>query len=185
MTIAFGHGMSVSPLQLITGVSAIVNGGVLHKATLIKQDGPPEGGERIISEHTSDLMRRLMRLQVVEGTGKNANVAGYLVGGKTGTAEKVVNGVYGKKALLSSFIGVFPMTNPRYAVLAMIDEPKPNAHSYGFATGGWVAAPAVGHVIAEIGPLLGVDPIDENAPETVEAMTLPGEEKIHHVAYSE
>jgi cell division protein FtsI (penicillin-binding protein 3) len=185
MTIAFGHGMSVAPIQLATGVAAIVNGGILHKPTLIKQTGTEDiSGTRVISENTSQLMRRLMRLQVVEGTGKNANVPGYLVGGKTGTAEKVLNGSYGKKALLSSFVGVFPMTNPRYLVLAMVDEPKPNAHSYGFATGGWVAAPAVGHIINQIGPLLGVDPIDETAPDVVEAMALDNAGKIDRVALS-
>ena len=145
MTIGFGHGMSVSPIQLATGISAIINGGILHKPTLIKQQPDDvQPGTRVISAETSDLMKRLMRLQVVEGTGKNANVAGYLVGGKTGTAEKVLNGHYGKKALLSSFVGVFPMTDPKYLVMAMVDEPKPNAHSAGFATGGWVSAPAVG-----------------------------------------
>ena len=184
MTIAFGHGMSVAPIQLATGVAAIVNGGILHKPTLIKQTGEVDAGTRVISENTSQLMRRLMRLQVVEGTGKNANVPGYLVGGKTGTAEKVLNGSYGKKALLSSFVGVFPMTNPRYLVLAMVDEPKPNAHSYGFATGGWVAAPAVGHIIAQAGPLLGIDPLDESSPEVTEAMALDNAGKIDRVALS-
>ena len=183
MTIAFGHGMSVSPIQLVTGVAAIINGGVLHKPTLIKQaDDETPAGVRVISPETSDMMRRLMRLQVVEGTGKNANVNGYLVGGKTGTAEKVLHGVYGKKALLSSFIGVFPMTSPRYLVLGMVDEPKPNAHSYGFATGGWVSAPAVGRVISQIGPLLNVDPLDETAPEVTEAMALETDGKVHKVA---
>ena len=182
MTIAFGHGMSVSPMQLVTGVSAIINGGVLHKPTLIKHAGAEPAGVRVISPETSDLMRRLMRLQVVEGTGKNANVGGYLVGGKTGTAEKVLHGVYGKKALLSSFVGVFPMTDPRYLVLAMVDEPKPNAHSYGFATGGWVSAPAVGRVISQIGPLLNLDPLDEAAPEVTEAMALQTDGKVRRVS---
>ncbi len=183
MTIAFGHGMSVSPIQLATGVAAIINGGVLHKPTLLKNaDGTQPAGVRVISPETSDTMRRLMRLQVVEGTGKNANVTGYLVGGKTGTAEKVVHGSYGKKALLSSFVGVFPMTDPKYLVLAMVDEPKPNAHSYGFATGGWVSAPPVGRVISQIGPLLGLDPMDETTPEVTEAMALETDGKVHKVA---
>jgi cell division protein FtsI (penicillin-binding protein 3) len=183
MTIGFGHGMSVSPIQLATGISAIINGGILHKPTLIKQladDVQP--GTRVISAETSDLMKRLMRLQVVEGTGKNANVAGYMVGGKTGTAEKVLNGHYGKKALLSSFVGVFPMTDPKYLVLAMVDEPKPNAHSDGFATGGWVSAPAVGRVISQVGPLVNMDPIDEQAPSVTEAMALSNEGSVHKVS---
>ncbi len=183
MTIAFGHGMSVSPMQLVTGIAAIINGGVLHKPTLMKlPEGSQPAGVRVISPETSDLMRRLMRLQVVEGTGKNANIAGYLVGGKTGTAEKVEHGAYGKHALLSSFVGVFPMTDPKYLVLAMVDEPKPNAHSAGFATGGWVSAPAVGRVIGQIGPLLGIDPMDDTAPQVTEAMALETDGKVHKVA---
>jgi cell division protein FtsI (penicillin-binding protein 3) len=182
MTIGFGHGMSVSPIQLATGVSAIIDGGVMHKPTLIKQaSGEQPEGVRVISPETSELMKKLMRLQVVEGTGKNANVDGYLVGGKTGTAEKVKHGVYGKKALLSSFVGVFPMTDPKYLVLAMVDEPKPNAHSAGFATGGWVSAPAVGRVISQIGPLLNLDPI-ETTSEVTEAMALPTDGQIHRVS---
>jgi cell division protein FtsI (penicillin-binding protein 3) len=103
-------------------------------------------------------MRELMRMVVVEGTGKKADVPGYDVGGKTGTAEKNGVGGYRHKSLLSSFIATFPVSNPKYVVMAMIDEPQGTKESYGFATAGWTAAPAVGRVVAQIGPLLGLMP---------------------------
>jgi len=175
MTIAFGHGLSVSPLQLAIAGSAVVNGGVLHQATIVK---PPEGyvpsGTQVMSAKTSEDMRRLMRLVVEQGTGEFAAAPGYLVGGKTGTAEKVNGHSYAHKALLSSFLGAFPINNPRYLVLAIIDEPHGNKESHGFATGGWTAAPVVGRVVQRAAPLLGVAPIDENAPEIKRALLIDG-----------
>lgn len=168
MTIAFGHGISVTPVQLVSAISAIANGGVLHPATLVARPaGYTPTGTRVISEETSETMRRLMRLVVTGGTARQfGNVPGYLVGGKTGTAEKIMlNGGYAKKhANLSSFVGVFPMTDPRYAVFVTIDEPHGNKKSAGFETGGWVAAPAVSRVIAAMGPLLDVPPVDASSP---------------------
>jgi cell division protein FtsI (penicillin-binding protein 3) len=166
MTVAFGHGISVSPLQTAIAVSAVVNGGVLRPATLIKH--APEyapAGRQVISARTSQDMRRLLRLVVEHGTGKLAAAPGYLVGGKTGTAEKVNGARYDKKELLSSFIGVFPITEPRYLVMISIDEPHPNKQSYGFATGGWAAAPGVGRVVQRMAPLMGIPPVDEDSPE--------------------
>jgi cell division protein FtsI (penicillin-binding protein 3) len=168
MTIAFGHGMSVTPVQLVAGVAAIANGGILRPATLIKRpDSEAAPGVRVISAATSDTMRRLMRLVVTGGTGKMyANVPGYLVGGKTGTAEKVgMHGGYKKKhGNLSSFVGVFPMTEPRYVVFVTIDEPHGNAHTHGFETAAWTAVPAVARVISAMGPLLGIPPVDAESP---------------------
>jgi len=173
MTISFGHGLAVSPIQLAAGVAAIINGGVLYPPTLRKREaGEPLVGVRVISERTSERMRRLMRLVVEKGTGGKAAAPGYLVGGKTGTAEKVVGRRYRTKALMSSFIGAFPMTAPRYLVFAMLDEPTGTAETHNYATGGWVAAPVVGSVISRIGPLLGVRPIDEEAPETRRRMAI-------------
>ena len=166
MTIAFGHGISVTPVQLVSGISAIANGGILRPATLIKRpDTEPVPGTRVISNATSEMMRRLMRLVVTNGTAKIANVPGYLVGGKTGTAEKIsAHGGYARKhANLSSFVGVFPMNDPRYTIFVTIDEPHGNKQSAGFETGGWVAAPAVARVISSMGPLLGIPPVDENS----------------------
>lgn len=159
MTIAFGHGIAVSPLQLANATAAMVNGGILRPATLIKHEGDgPVPGERVIGEETSHYMRALLRLVVEQGTGKNAEAPGYLVGGKTGTAEKTLAGRYERNALLSTFVGAFPMNEPRYVVLVTLDEPKGNAQSFGFATAGWTAAPAVGRLVERIGPLLGVEP---------------------------
>ena len=173
MTISFGHGLAVSPVQLAAGVAAIVNGGVLYPPTLRKREtGEPLVGVRVISERTSERMRRLMRLVVEKGTGSKAEAQGYLVGGKTGTAEKVVGRRYRNKALMSSFVGAFPMTAPRYLVFAMLDEPTGTAETHNYATGGWVAAPIVGATIARIGPLLGLQPIDEEAPETKRRMAI-------------
>lgn len=173
LTIAYGHGLSVSPLQLAAATAAVVNGGTLHEPTLRAAPyGDARAGRRVVSESTSDAMRRLMRLNVVEGTGKKAEVPGYLVGGKTGTAEKNIAGAYNRRALLSSFVAAFPMDEPRYVVFVMLDEPKPTKATHGFATAGWTAAPIAGRVIARMAPLMGVTPLDENAPEIRAAMYL-------------
>jgi cell division protein FtsI (penicillin-binding protein 3) len=173
MTVAYGHGIAVSPIQAVTGVAAIVNGGILRPATLLKQaEGQDVPGTRVIRQETSDVMRRLMRLVVTEGTAKQSEAPGYLLGGKTGTAEKATGHGYAKKALLSSFYGAFPMNDPRYVVVVMVDEPKGNKKSYGFATAGWVAAPAVSRIVQQIGPLLGVRPVDSNSPEVQQALSL-------------
>jgi cell division protein FtsI (penicillin-binding protein 3) len=171
MTISYGHGISVSPLHAVTAVAAVINGGILFPATLIRRNEPP-AGERVISAQTSDDMRKLLRLVVENGTGRNADAPGYLVGGKTGTAEKPGKGGYKRKALISSFIGVFPMNAPRYVVMAQLDEPKGIKESYGFATGGWTAAPVVGEVISQVAPLLGIAPIDEGAPDIQRALEI-------------
>jgi len=117
-------------------------------------------------------MRRLMRLVVENGTGRNADAPGYLVGGKTGTADKQVDGRYKSNALISSFIGAFPMNAPRYVVMVHLDEPKGIKESYGYATAGWTAAPVVGRVISQIAPLFGIAPVDESAPEIRRALTV-------------
>jgi cell division protein FtsI (penicillin-binding protein 3) len=181
MTISFGHGIAVSPLHLISVISGLVNGGMMHQPTIIKHDEPLDS-TRLVKARTSDSIRRLLRLVVTNGSGKNANVAGYLVGGKTGTAEKLGDGHYSKDARLSSFIGVFPINKPRYAVLVMVDEPKGLAESGGYATGGIVAAPAAGRIITQIAPMLGVEPVDENAPGVREAIRIDYEVKERKLA---
>jgi cell division protein FtsI (penicillin-binding protein 3) len=159
MTAGFGHGIAVTPLQVVSGVGALVNGGLYRPATLLRQDG---GGtaplRRVVSEPTSEQMRALMRLVVRFGTASGAEVPGYDVGGKTGTAEKLVDGRYDRQRRVSSFIGAFPMDAPRYVVFAMVDEPKGIERTHNFATGGWVAAPVVGQVIERMAPLLAIAP---------------------------
>jgi cell division protein FtsI (penicillin-binding protein 3) len=110
-------------------------------------------------------MRRLMRLVVERGTGKRADAPGYLVGGKTGTAEKQVAGHYARHKLISSFVGAFPINAPRYLILAVLDEPKGTKETFNYATGGWVAAPVVKHVVERMGPLVGMTPVDPEAPD--------------------
>jgi cell division protein FtsI (penicillin-binding protein 3) len=168
MTISYGHGIAVSPLQIAAGVSALVNGGVMMTPTLIKRSADDEvSGERVLKAKTSEMMRALMRQVVRDGTGKNADVQGYLVGGKTGTAEKQAGGRYEKSNLVSSFVGSFPMTHPRFVVLALLDEPKGIKESLGYATGGWVAAPVVKNIIERLGPLYGLiaDPRGDKAED--------------------
>ena len=156
MTISYGHGLAVSPLHLVAGVSAIVNGGIYRSPTLLRHElGEPVVGKRIISQETSKNMRHLMRLVVENGTGRNAAAPGYFVGGKTGTAEKVSDRKYKRKALISSFVAAFPMQKPKYALLAMLDEPKGTKETLGQATGGWVAAPIIGTIVKRIAPILG------------------------------
>lgn len=159
MTISYGHGIAVSPLQVVAGVSALVNGGIMHQSTIMKvDDTEAPRGTQVIRPETSDTMRALMRKVVRDGTGSASDIKGYLVGGKTGTAEKQVGGNYEKTSVVSSFVGVFPMTEPRYVVLVMVDEPKGTKETFGYATGGWVAAPAVGGVIRRMGPMYGLAP---------------------------
>lgn len=157
MTISYGHGIAVSPLQLVSAVSAVVNGGIKRPATFLKKT-PPVTGQRVIRTETSQLIRDMMRLVVLHGSGRNADAKGYLVGGKSGTADKVEGGGYAKNNRASSFVGVFPMTRPRYLIYVMVDEPKGIKETYGFATGGWVAAPVVKAVVERMAPLLGLPP---------------------------
>jgi len=173
ITIAYGHGIAVSPLHVATGVSAIVNGGLLRPPTLIKQTpGTVPPGERVISEKTSEQMRKLMRLVVEYGTAKLAAAPGYVVGGKTGTAEKNQGGRYQEKKLMSDFVAVFPMHDPKYLVLTLVDEPHGTKKSYGFATAGWTVVPATSRIISRIAPILGVQPVDETSPAIVKALAI-------------
>ncbi|CAK0748965.1 cell division protein FtsI (penicillin-binding protein 3) [uncultured Gammaproteobacteria bacterium] len=165
-TAAYGHGISVSPMHVLAATSAIINGGIMHKPTLVKvPEGEILAGERVVSENTAREMRRLFRLVVTDGTAKGAAAPGYVVGGKTGTADKQRGRHYAQNARLSSFVGVFPMHDPKYLVFVMIDEPQASAATHGFATAGWTAAPAVGRVVKQIAPLLGVEPVDEASPQ--------------------
>lgn len=187
MTISFGHGLSVTPLHLASGVATIVNGGIRYPPSLLAHPaGAPANGERIISDVTSKNMRRLLRLVVQNGTGRNGNAEGYLVGGKTGTAEKSGHKGYNRKSLLSSFVAAYPLNDPQFVVLVMVDEPKGNKKSFGYATGGWVAAPAVKRIISRMAPLYGILPIDEKSPEIRRDLEikLPTQKgKNHHASF--
>ena len=158
-TAAFGHGFAVQPLQGLQVVAGLLNGGLMIPPTFIKRDKETARslGKQIVKPETSEKMRYLFRLNAEEGTAANAEVPGYRIGGKTGTAEKVVSGRYVKDKRLSSFIGAFPMEAPRYAILVMLDEPQALPETYGFATAGWNAVPTAGKIIARIAPMLGIE----------------------------
>ncbi len=159
-TVAFGHGLSVAPLQAVMGVAAIMNGGVLIPPTFLKrsEEQAEALGKRVIKPETSELMRYLMRLNVEKGTARKADVPGYYIGGKTGTADKVVNGRYSKSKVLTDFMAIMPADHPRYLLLIMLDEPKTTPETHGFTTSGWNAVPVGGRVVARIAPLLGIEP---------------------------
>ena len=166
MTVGFGHGIAVSPLHVVRGTAALANGGIVLKPTILAVDaGTQRDGTRVMQQGTSDTLRKLMRLVVTDGYGKPADVPGYFVGGKTGTAEKVGGHTYKKHTNVSAFMSVFPMNAPKYAVYFMLDEPKGNASTGGYSTAGAVSAPGAGRVIARIAPMLGL------MPETVTAAT--------------
>ena len=168
LTASYGHGIATSPLQLAVATSAIVNDGLYVRPKLVMNDEPQDDAElRLISSKTAHKMQALMRLVVSDGTARKAEVPGYLVGGKTGTAEKAGAGGYHKKKLISSFVGAFPMDDPRYVVMVMVDEPKGNKQSYGYATAGWVAAPAAARVVSSIASILNIDPVENVAAHDV------------------
>lgn len=159
MTVSYGHGIAVTPLHLASAYAAMVNGGLYRPATLMKREpGEFVEGKRVFSPATSAKMRQMLRMIVVYGTGRKADADGFRVGGKTGSAEKPGAGGYQRTSLVSTFAAAFPMDRPRYVIIAMFDEPKGNASTYGQRTAGWNAAPAVGRIVSRIGPMLGVEP---------------------------
>ena len=155
-TIAFGQGISVSPLRFLASAAAVVNGGREVVPTFLKTDADRRGAQ-LIKPETSEQMRGLLRYVVTNGTGKNANVEGYDVGGKTGSAQ--VPGEHGRyipHAIRTSFFAAFPIENPRYVVFVLLDQPHGTKATGGFALAGYTAAPLAGRVISRIAPLLGV-----------------------------
>jgi cell division protein FtsI (penicillin-binding protein 3) len=179
MTTAFGQGINVTALHLAEAFAALANGGMWHPATLLRRDpAKPVPGRRLVSEATSAKMRGLMRLVVLQGTGTNADAPGLRVGGKTGTAEKIVNGRYVKHANVTTFAGAFPMDHPRYVVVVMLDDAKASKGTYGFKTAGWMTAPLAKRVIARIGPLLGVQPDLHKDIDVSDLMPFLAEKKV-------
>jgi cell division protein FtsI (penicillin-binding protein 3) len=168
MTVGFGHGIAVTPLHLASGYATLFNGGIYRPATLLKVDAghKPGAGRRVFSEDTSYKMRSLLRLVVTKGTGKKADAPGYRVGGKTGTAEKYHN----RSLKVTSFAGVFPMEEPRFVIVAMLDEPKATAATYGFSTAGWNVAPLISRTVSRIAPMLGVRPDKKREPNMAEVL---------------
>lgn len=164
ITISYGHGLSVSPLQFAASSAALVNGGYYVKPTFLKRSRANGRAlaTKVLRSDTSSHMRELMRQNVLRGTGKRANALGFRVGGKTGTAEKVVNGKYDTDKLLTTFLSVFPSDDPAYIVLVMLDEPQP-AEGQHSSTAGVNAAPLTKRIIERVGVKLGVMPQFEAA----------------------
>lgn len=172
MTVGYGHGIAVTPLHLASGYATLFNGGIYRPATLLRvgRNHPLAPGHRVFSEETSYRMRALLREVVLAGTGRKADAPGYRVGGKTGTAEKLLNGRYTSSAVVTTFAGVFPMDEPRYVIVAMLDDPKPTKDTYGFHTAGWNVAPVVSRTISRIAPMLGVRPDKNREPNMAEVL---------------
>jgi cell division protein FtsI (penicillin-binding protein 3) len=159
-TIAFGHGLAVAPLQAMAAVAALVNGGTLITPTFLKrsEEEAKKTGIRVIKPETSEAMRYIMRLNGEKGSARKADVAGYFVGGKTGTAEKVINGRYAKNKNFTTFTAIAPSDKPKYLFLAIYDEPKGYAESGGYSTAAWNAGITTGKVIERTAPILGLPP---------------------------
>ena len=160
-TIAYGHGISVTPLHLLAAFSAVVNGGVYRAPTFLASD-EDRPGEAVFSPGASKVMRRILRRVVVDGSATYAEAAGYYPIGKTATADKPsASGGYRANARISSFVGAIPGYAPRYAFIVSFDEPQPLEETHGYATAGWNAAPAFAKIVERAAPLLGVAPVNE------------------------
>ncbi len=175
MTVGFGHGIAVTPLHLASGYATLLNGGLWRPATLLKHGpgNPVPAGRRVFSEDTSYKMRALLRLVVTHGTGRKADAPGYRIGGKTGSAEKYHN----RSLLVTTFAGVFPMDEPRYVIVAMLDEPKAIKETYGFRTAGWNVAPVISKTVSRIAPVLGVVPDSRRDANLAEVLPYVRDEK--------
>ncbi len=160
MTIAFGHGLAVAPLQAMMAVSALMNGGYMITPTFLKrsEEEAKKNAEQVIKAETSEAMRYLMRLNAEIGTAKKVDIDGYFVGGKTGTAEKVINGRYSKTRLFTTFMAVAPSDQPKYLFLTIMDEPQGLPETGGYATAAYNSGYVTGQIIQRVGPVLGLAP---------------------------
>ena len=160
ITIAFGHGVAVAPMQAAAAVGALVNGGFLVTPTFLKrsEEDARKGAPRVIKPETSEAMRYIMRLNGSIGSASKAAIPGYFVGGKTGTAEKVVRGRYAKDKLFTTFMATFPADKPRYLLVTVYDEPQPAPETHGYATAAWNAGETSGRMLERIAPMLPIAP---------------------------
>lgn len=174
LTSGFGHGLAITPLHLASSYAALVNGGIWRPATLMRvEPGHAPQGRRVYSEQTSHRLRQLLRMIVTHGTGRRGEAAGFRVGGKTGTAEKVASGGgYSRRVNVSTFAAAFPMDEPRYVVIVMMDAPKGTKETHFLTTAAWTAAPVVSRVIARSGPLLGIIPESHRDIDTSDLLPL-------------
>lgn len=166
-TMSYGYAISISPLHFMNAALPVVNGGKIYPLHFVKQDNPIVGTQ-VLKESTSENMLKLMRLVVSKGTGKKAEVKGYFVGAKTGTAQKREGKHYVKNKRDSSFFAVVPAINPKYAILIMLDNPQPTKETFGFATAGWTAAPLAKNIISRMVTLYGISPYTGNDDAKIE-----------------
>ena len=159
-TISYGHGISVTPLHLLSAFSAVVNGGKFLTPTFIKGADQIERSQ-VFSNETSLVMRRILRRVITDGTASFAEAKGYYPIGKTATADKPAGGSYDRDSRISSFVGAFPGYAPRFTVLISLDEPQAIAETKGYATAGWNAAPVFARLVERLAPILGVMPVSE------------------------
>jgi cell division protein FtsI (penicillin-binding protein 3) len=160
VTIAYGHGLAVSPLQATMAVGALMNGGLLIPPTFLKRSEAEAKalGTQVVKPSTSVMMRYLMRLNAEKGSAKKADIPGYYVGGKTGTAQKLVDGAYSKTKVFTTFMAVLPSDQPQYLLTIIMDEPQGTPETHGSTTAAWNAGAAAGAIIARIAPMLGIEP---------------------------
>ncbi len=160
MTIAFGQGLNVSPLQAMMAVGALANGGLLVNPTFLKRTEAEakQSAPRVVKPETSESLRYLMRLNAEIGSAKKANIEGYFIGGKTGTADKIVHGHYSNDRVFTTFMAIMPADKPKYLILTLMDEPQGLPETGGYRTAAWNSGSVTGKIIERVGPLLGVPP---------------------------
>jgi cell division protein FtsI (penicillin-binding protein 3) len=164
ITISYGYGLSMSPLQVLTGIGSLVRPwGRMTPTLLAKDANAPIRGERLVSEKTSRSLLHLMRFVVTHGTSRKADVPGYFIGGKTGTRDMLINGRYNKARVSTTFLGVLgkDVSNVRYILLVRLDDPQRMKETYGFNTAGWNAAPLGGRILERVAGVTGVLPREE------------------------
>jgi cell division protein FtsI (penicillin-binding protein 3) len=184
-SVSMGYQIGVTPLQMAAAVSSVANGGLYVEPRAVRamyRDGrryqlPPRVVRRTISPDTAATLTTIMEEVVTDGTAKRAQIPGYTIAGKTGTAQKLINGRYSQTINITSFAGVFPMDEPRYVVVVMLDEPKATPETFGFTTAGWNVAPVVSRTISRIAPMLGVQPNMNREPDMSEVMPFVHETK--------
>jgi cell division protein FtsI (penicillin-binding protein 3) len=163
MTIAFGQGLNVAPIQAVMAVSALVNGGNMMVPTFLPRT-PEEAAKvshRVVSEQTSVSMRYLMRSNATHGSASFANIPGYYVGGKTGTADKIIHGHYSQDKVFTTFMAITPADKPKYLFMTVYDDPLPAPEDHGFHTAAYNAGRVAGALIRRVEPLEGVPPMKE------------------------
>ncbi len=176
ITISYGHGLAVAPMQAAAAVGALMNGGQLINPTFLKRSEQEARADapQVIKPETSEAMRFVMRLNAVKGSARKADVPGYFIGGKTGTADKVINGRYAKNKNFTTFMTVLPADDPKYLFLTVYDEPQATSESYGYSTAAWNAGVTTGKIMARVAPLLGLPPRFEEPTDPFPTMARAG-----------